>query len=195
MLFGLQSNNSPEKLPTQIDNHTIPVGPNGKLLIQIVRPQGSNSNETLPVVMYFHGGGWVLGSFDTHERLLRELANGSHSAMVFVNYTRSPEAKYPIALEEAYAATKWIAENGQILNLNSSLLAVAGDSVGGNMAISVAPLSKERSGPTIGFQLLFHPVTDANFDTELYIKYQEDIFSLARPWNGFGQTIFQMTQT
>jgi acetyl esterase len=126
--------------------------------------------------MYFHGGGWVLGGFDTHERLLRELANGSHTAIVFVNYTRSPEAKYPIALEEAYAATKWIAENGQTLNLISSRLAVAGDSVGGNMATSVALLSKERGGPTIGFQLLFYPVTDANFDTESYTKYQEGYF-------------------
>jgi acetyl esterase len=176
VLSSLQSDNASQKLPAQIDNHTIPVGPNGKLLIQIVRPQGSNSNETLPVVMYFHGGGWVLGGFDTHERLLRELANGSHTAIVFVNYTRSPEAKYPIALEEAYAATKWIAENGQTLNLNSSRLAVAGDSVGGNMATSVALLSKERGGPTIGFQLLFYPVTDANFDTESYTKYQEGYF-------------------
>ena len=105
--------------------------------------------------MYFHGGGWVLGSFDTHERLLRELANGSHAAIVFVNYTPSPEAKYPIALEVAHTATKWIAENGQTLNLDSSRLAVAGDSVGVNMANSVALLSKERGGPTIGFQLLF----------------------------------------
>jgi acetyl esterase len=176
VLSSLQSDNASQKLPAQIDNHTIPVGSNGKLLIQIVRPQGSNSNETLPVVMYFHGGGWVLGGFDTHERLLRELANGSHTAIVFVNYTRSPEAKYPIALEEAYAATKWIAENGQTLNLNSSRLAVAGDSVGGNMATSVALLSKERGGPTIGFQLLFYPVTDANFDTESYTKYQEGYF-------------------
>jgi len=176
VLSSLQSNNSYQKLPAQIDNHTIPVGPNGKLLIQIVRPQGSNSNKKLPVVMYFHGGGWVLGGFDTHERLLRELANGSHAAIVFVNYTRSPEAKYPIALEEAYAATKWIAENGQTLNLNSSRLAVAGDSVGGNMATSVALLSKERGTPTIGFQLLFYPVTDANFDTDSYIKYQDGYF-------------------
>ncbi len=181
VLSSLQSNTEPEKLPAQIDNHTIPVGPDGKLLIQIVRPQGSSnsnssSNEDLPVVMYFHGGGWVLGGFDTHERLLREIANGSQAAVVFVNYTRSPEAKYPIPLEEAYAATKWIAENGQTLNLNSSRLAVAGDSVGGNMATSVAILSKERGGPAIDFQLLFYPVTDANFDTESYVKYQDGYF-------------------
>ena len=126
--------------------------------------------------MYTHGGGWVLGGFDTHERLLRELATGAHAAIVFVNYTLSPEAKYPLSLEEAYAATKWISENGQTLNLDSSRLVVAGDSVGGNMATSVALLAKERGGPPIIFQLLFYPVTDANFDTPSYLEYQEGYF-------------------
>ncbi len=174
VLSGLQA--APvEKLPAEIENKSIPVGPNGEISIQIVKPQGSG-NETLPVVMYFHGGGWVLGGFDTHERLLRELANGAHAAIVFVNYTLSPEAKYPTNLEEAYAATKWISENGQTLNLDSSRLVVAGDSVGGNMATSVALLAKERGGPQITFQLLFYPVTDANFDTPSYLAYQEGYF-------------------
>jgi acetyl esterase len=174
VLSGLQA--APvEKLPAEIENKSIPIGPNGEISIQIVKPQGSG-NETLPVVMYFHGGGWVLGGFDTHERLLRELANGAHAAIVFVNYTLSPEAKYPTNLEEAYAATKWISENGQTLNLDSSRLVVAGDSVGGNMATSVAILAKERGGPQITFQLLFYPVTDANFDTPSYLAYQEGYF-------------------
>ncbi|MGZ5550394.1 MAG: alpha/beta hydrolase [Nitrososphaeraceae archaeon] len=174
VLSGLQA--APiEKLPAEIENKTIPVGPNDEISIQIVKPPGTG-NETLPVVMYFHGGGWVLGGFDTHERLLRELANGAHAAVVFVNYTRSPEAKYPIPIEEAYAATKWIAENGQTLNLDPSRLVVAGDSVGGNMATAVALLAKERGGPPIIFQLLFYPVTDANFDTPSYLAYQEGYF-------------------
>ncbi|MGZ5470645.1 MAG: alpha/beta hydrolase, partial [Nitrososphaeraceae archaeon] len=174
VLSGLQA--APiEKLPAEIENKTIPGGPNGEISIQIVKPPGTG-NETLPVVMYFHGGGWVLGGFDTHERLLRELANGAHAAVVFVNYTRSPEAKYPIPIEEAYAATKWIAENGQTLNLDPSRLVVAGDSVGGNMATAVALLAKERGGPPIIFQLLFYPVTDANFDTPSYLAYQEGYF-------------------
>ena len=161
-----------ENPPAEIENKTIPGGPNGEISIQIVKPQGSD-NKTLPVVMYFHGGGWVLGGFDTHERLLRELANGADAAIVFVSYTPSPEAKYPIPVEEAYAATKWVAENGQTLNLDSSRLVVAGDSVGGNMATVVALLAQERGGPHITFQLLFYPVTDANFDTTSYLKYQE----------------------
>jgi acetyl esterase len=174
VLSGLQA--APiEKLPAEIESKSIPVGPNGDISIQIVKPQGSG-NETLPVVMYTHGGGWVLGGFDTHERLLRELANGAHAAIVFVNYTLAPEAKYPINLEEAYATTKWIAENGQTLNLDSSRLVVAGDSVGGNMATAVTMLAKERGGPPITFQLLFYPVTDANFNTSSYNAYQEGYF-------------------
>ena len=121
--------------------------------------------------MYFHGGGWVLGGFDTHERLLRALANNANVVIVFVNYTPSPEARYPAALEQAYAATKWVAENGRTINVNSSRLAV-GDSVGGNMVARVTLLAKERGGPPIRFQVLFYPVTDASFDTPSYITYQ-----------------------
>src|ERR687889_581315 len=180
ILSGLQAS-SLEKVPpadnppSEIENKTIPGGPNGEISIQIVKPQGSD-NKTLPVVMYFHGGGWVLGGFDTHERLLRELANGAHAAIVFVNYTLSPEAKYPLSLEEAYAATKWISENAQSLNLDSSRLVVAGDSVGGNMATTLALLAQERGGPPIIFQMLFYPVTDANFNTSSYNTYQEGYF-------------------
>ncbi|MGB8101147.1 MAG: alpha/beta hydrolase [Nitrososphaeraceae archaeon] len=173
VLSGLQASGTVQKLPAEIENRTIPGGPNAKeISITIVRPQ-SNSNETLPVVMYFHGGGWVLGGFDTHERLVRELANKANVVVIFVNYTPSPEAKYPVALEEAYAATKWIAQNGKTVNVNASRLAVAGDSVGGNMAAAVALLAKERDGPPIRYQLLFYPVTDANFETSSYMKYQE----------------------
>ena len=173
VLSGLQTSGTVQKLPAEIENRTISGGPNAKeISITIVRPQ-SNSNETLPAVMYFHGGGWVLGGFDTHERLVRELANKANVVVIFVNYTPSPEAKYPVALEEAYAATKWIAQNGKTVNVNASRLAVAGDSVGGNMAAAVVLLAKERDGPPIRFQLLFYPVTDANFETSSYMKYQE----------------------
>src|SRR5919199_2915424 len=173
VLSGLQASIPVKKLLADIENRTIPGGPNGTdISIQIVRPP-NRSNDTLPAVMYFHGGGWVLGGFDTHERLVRELANGAHVAIIFVNYTPSPEAKYPVPLEQAYAATKWVEENGQTINVNSSRVAVAGDSVGGNMAAAVTLLAKERGGPPISFQLLFYPVTDASFDTPSYMKYQE----------------------
>jgi acetyl esterase len=176
VLSGLQANSPVQKLPADIENRTIPGGPNAtEISITIVRPQNS-TNETLPVVMYFHGGGWVLGGFDTHDRLVRELANKANVAVVFVNYTPSPEAKYPVAIEQAYAATKWVAQNGQTINVNSSSLAVVGDSVGGNMAAAVTLLAKERGGLPIRFQVLFYPVTDANFDTQSYMTYQEGYF-------------------
>ena len=172
VLSGLQASIPVKKLPAVIENRTISGGPGGKdISITIVRP-ADGSNQTLPVVIYIHGGGWVLGGFDTHERLVRELSNKANVVIVFVNYTPSPEAKYPIALEQAYAATKWVAENGQSINVNSSRLAVAGDSVGGNIATALTMLAKERGGPSIRFQLLFYPVTDANFDTPSYMMYQ-----------------------
>lgn len=142
VLCGLQAGIPVKKLPAYIQNHNIPGGPNGKdIHITIVRPQNS-SNETLPVIMFFHGGGWILGGFDTHERLVRELANNANAAIVFVNYTLSPEAKYPVSLEQAYATTKWVSENGQTIHVDSSRLAVVGDSVSGNMAAAFTLLAK-----------------------------------------------------
>jgi acetyl esterase len=178
VLSGLQASVAVKMLPAEIENRTIPGGPGGKnVSITIVRPSNS-SNQTLPVVIYIHGGGWVLGGFDTHERLVRELANKANAVIVFVNYTPSPEAKYPVAIEQAYAATKWVAENGKTINVNSSRLAVVGDSVGGNMAAAVTMLAKERSGPPIKFQVLFYPVTDASFDTPSYMTYQNGYWLL-----------------
>lgn len=173
VLSGLQANLPVQKLTADIENRTIPRHDSKEITITIVRPQ-KGKNEILPVVVYFHGGGWVLGGFDTHERLVREISNKANVVVVFVNYTLSPEAKYPTAIEQAYSATKWVAENGQIINVDSSRLAIAGDSVGGNMAAVVALLAKDRGGPAIKFQLLFYPVTDANFDTESYLKYKEN---------------------
>jgi acetyl esterase len=172
VLSNLQASNPVAMLPADIESRTIPGGPNGQISIHIVRPKGDR-DKTLPVVIYTHGGGWVLGGFDTHERLVRELANKANAAIAFVNYTRSPEAKYPVAIEEAYAATKWVAENAKSINVDASRLAIAGDSVGGNMAAAVTLLAKERSGPKIAFQALFYPVTDAHLDSQSYMELQE----------------------
>lgn len=173
VLRALQSGNV-AKLPADIEDRTLPVGPTGKVSIRIVRPRGAKG--TLPGVMYFHGGGWILGDQDTHDRLAREIANGARAALVFVNYTPSPEAQYPVPIEQAYAATKWVAEHGAEIHVDSSSLAVAGDSVGGNMATVVALLAKERGGPKIHFQVLFYPVTDAGFDTPSYEQFAEGHF-------------------
>jgi acetyl esterase len=163
-------------LPADIENRTIPGGPNGEISINIVRPQGSSNDTLLPIVMYFHGGGWVSGDFGTHERFVRELANKANVAIVFVNYTLAPEAQYPVQIEQAYAATKWVAENGQSINVDPSRLAVVGDSAGGTMAAAVTLLAKERGGPKIAFQALLCPGTDANFNTPSYNEFQEGYY-------------------
>ncbi len=173
VLSGLQANSPVQKIRADVENRTISGGPNSReVTITIVRPQNSGK-EALPVVIYIHGGGWVLGGFDTHERLVRELANKANTVVIFVNYTLSPEAKYPVALEQAYAAINWVAQNGQSINVDSSRLAIIGDSVGGNLAAALTLLVKERGGPSIKFQVLFYPVTDANFDTPSYLKYEQ----------------------
>jgi acetyl esterase len=149
VLSTLQASIPVQKLPADIENRTIPEGPDGKdVSITIVRPTNSG-HEILSVVIYIHGGGWVLGGFDTHERLVREIANKANVAIVFVNYTPSPEAKYPIALEQAYTATKWVAQNGKSINVDPSRMAVVGDSVGGNLTAALTLLAKERGIPQL----------------------------------------------
>ncbi|WP_337840683.1 alpha/beta hydrolase [Rheinheimera sp.] len=144
------------------------------LSITVVKPKGSKGK--LPVFMFFHGGGWVLGDFPTHERLIRDLVNFSGAADVYVNYTPSPEAKFPTAINQAYKATLWVAENAGSLGLDGSRLAVAGNSVGGNMAAVVALKAKEAAKPKLAFQLLLWPVTDANFNNQSYLTYAEGHF-------------------
>lgn len=154
-----------------IQDLTVPGDGGQKLSIRIIRP--ANEKGRLPVVMYIHGGGWILGNKDTHDRLVREIAVSARVAIVFVNYTPSPEAKYPTAIEEAYGATTYIAKHGEELNLDTSFLAIAGDSVGGNMAIATALLAKERKGPKIDYLMLFYPVTDSNFETASYNEFAD----------------------
>lgn len=134
--------------------------------LNIVKPE--NAKGTLPVFMFFHGGGWVLGDFPTHERMVRDLVVESGAAAVFVNYTPSPEAHYPVAINQAYAATKWVAGHGDEIGVDGKRLAVAGNSVGANMATVVALMAKEKKGPEIKLQVLLWPVTNANFETESY---------------------------
>lgn len=168
VLWKVQDINAPT-LPADIKDYTIPVGPKGETKIRIIRP--INNESKLPVIMYFHGGGWILGDKNIFDRLVREIANGAQAAVVFVDFDRSPESQYPIAIEEAYAATKYISENGNDFNVNPSKLVVMGDSVGGNMATVVAMLAKERGGVNIDYQVLFYPVTDADFETESYKEF------------------------
>lgn len=142
--------------------------------LHIVKPAGTKG--VLPVFMFFHGGGWVLGDFPTHQRMVRDLVVNSGAAAVFVDYTPSPEAHYPVAINQAYAATNWVAQHGKEIGVDGKRLAVAGNSVGGNMATVVALMAKEKKGPAIKLQVLLWPVTDANFDRESYKLYGKDRF-------------------
>ena len=144
------------------------------LQIRVVRPEGATGE--LPVFMFFHGGGWVLGDYPTHERLIRDLVVGSGAAAVYVDYTPSPEAQFPTAINQAYAATRWVAEHGQEIGVDGSRLAVAGNSVGGNMAAVVALKAKEAGTPKLRFQALLWPVTDANFNNASYSQFAEGHF-------------------
>lgn len=144
------------------------------LEIRVVRPEGAKGE--LPVFMFFHGGGWVLGDYPTHERLIRDLVVGSGAAAVYVDYTPSPEARFPTAINQAYAATRWVAEHGKEIGVDGSRLAVAGNSVGGNMAAVVAIKAKEAGTPKLRFQALLWPVTDANFNNASYNQFAEGHF-------------------
>ncbi|MGW1507301.1 alpha/beta hydrolase [Streptomyces mirabilis] len=178
-------------LPAQITQRTVPGGPTGPVNVHIVRPAGVKG--TLPGIVYIHGGGWVLGNFKTHERLVRALANGARAEVVFVDYTPSPEAQFPVPIEQAYAVAKWVGAHSAEISLDSSRLAVAGDSVGGDMTAAVTLMAKQRGGPHFRQQVMLYPVTDANFDTASYYRYAENCW-LTRPamkwfWNAYAPKV------
>lgn len=173
VLAGAQSGAKPVLPNADVSEKTIKTN-GGDIKLTIVRPAGIAG--TLPAFMFFHGGGWVLGDFPTHERFVRDLVVHSGAVAVFVNYTPSPEAKYGVAIDQAYAATKWVAEHGKDLSIDGNRLAVAGNSVGGNMATVVALMAKAKGGPKLRAEILFWPVTDANFDTASYKEFAEGHF-------------------
>ncbi|MEH2089988.1 alpha/beta hydrolase [Nostoc sp.] len=142
--------------------------------LNIVRPEGVKG--TLPVFIFIHGGGWVLGDYPTHKRMVRDLVVLSGFAAVFVNYTRTPDAQYPQAVNEIYAATKWVAEHGEEINVDGKNLAVVGNSVGGNMTAVTTLMAKAKGGPQIKLQILMWPLVDANFETDSYQQFGEKRF-------------------
>jgi len=142
--------------------------------IHIVKPKGAKQN--LPVFMFFHGGGWVLGDYPTHKRLVRDLVVNSGAVAVFPDYTPTPDAQFPVAINQAYAATKWVSENGNSIGVDGSRLAVAGNSVGGNMSTVVALMAKDKNGPKIAFQLLLWPLIDSDMSRPSYKKFARGRF-------------------
>jgi acetyl esterase/lipase len=150
----------------------------GDVRVRVVRPAGAVG--ALPVILYMHGGGWVLGNAGTHDRLVRELACGAGAALVFVEYDRSPEARYPVAIEQGYAAARWIVSQGTAHGLHPERMAIAGDSVGGGMTAALTLMAQDRGDVRFVHQSMYYPVTDAAMDTGSYAQFAEGYFLTAK---------------
>ena len=158
-----------------VQDRAIP-GPGGAALpVRIYTPLDREAGE-LPALAFFHGGGFVIGDLDSHDATCRELANRARCAVVAVDYRLAPEAKFPAAAEDCYAATCWIAENAALLGVDAGRIAVGGDSAGGNLAAVTALLARDRGGPRLAHQLLVYPVIDCAFDTASYLENAEGYF-------------------
>jgi acetyl esterase len=157
-----------DKLAVDEEWITVPAAV-GDVRVRLVRPQGAA--DPLPVVVYMHGGGWILGNAGTHDRLVRDLAVGARAAIAFVEYTPSPEARYPVAIEQGYATAQWITRDGAAHGLDATRMAVAGESVGGNMTAALALMAQQRGDVTFLQQSMYYPVTDAAMDTESYDQF------------------------
>ena len=179
-----------DKLPVNDRWITVPADV-GDVQVRIVRPPDAVG--TLPVILYMHGGGWVLGNADTHDRLVRELADGTEAAVVFVEYDRSPEAHYPVAIEQGYATAQWIVREGDANQLNPERIAIAGDSVGGGMTAALALMASERGDVRFVQQSMYYPVTDAAMDTGSYEQFAEGYFLTAKAmawfWDAYAPDI------
>jgi len=169
VLEDLQSDPSVPKPDVEEEWIQVEGGPTGVVPVRILRPKGLTG--VLPVIFYIHGAGWVFGSAHTHDRLCRELAVGAAAAVVFPEYDRSPEAKYPTAIEQNYAAAQWVMRHGPEKRLDPARMGVCGDSVGGNMSAVLCLMAKDRGDVKVSCQVLFYPVTNADFDTESYHQF------------------------
>jgi acetyl esterase len=158
----------------------IKIGEGGAIPARLYRPLGSAPNAALPALIYFHGGGWVIGDLDTHDVVCRQIANGSGAAVVSVDYRLAPEHKFPAAGEDAIAATAWIAAHGATLGIDTARLAVGGDSAGGNLAAVVALDARDRNGPKLIQQTLIYPATESTMSHPSHERFAEGLL-LTRP--------------
>jgi acetyl esterase len=171
----VQSDESNVEIPDVNEEWVTVPAPTDDVRVRIVTPPNSE-NESLPVIIYIHGAGWVFGNAHTHDRLVREIATKANAAVVFPDYSLSPEARYPVAIEQNYATAQWVKNHSSEHGLDTTRIAVAGDSVGGNMAAALTLQAKERKDVTITAQVLFYPVTNASFDTPSYHQFAEGYF-------------------
>ncbi|MEV6325953.1 alpha/beta hydrolase [Nocardia sp. NPDC051787] len=174
ILADLQSGEGVHKPPIDEVWVSVPGGPTESVRTRIIRPKGLRGR--LPVILYIHGAGWVFGDENTHDRLVRELADGAQAAVVFPVFDRSPEAKYPTAIEQNWAVGTWVVEHGAEHDLDGSRMAVCGDSVGGNMSAVFALMAKDRGVVNLAAQVLLYPVTNADFDTASYLQFADGYY-------------------
>jgi acetyl esterase/lipase len=184
-----------DKLPADEEWVTV-LAEVGQVRVRIVKPLGAT--DPLPAVLYMHGGGWILGNAASHDRLIRELANGVQAAIVFVEYDRSPEAAYPVAIEQGYATAQWIGNEGAAHGIDASRIAVAGDSVGGNMTAALALMAKERGDVHFVHQSMYYPVTDARMDTGSYEQFATGYFLTAKAmawfWDAYAPEVSKRSE-
>jgi len=160
----------------------------GAVRVSIIRPRDAEAQ--LPVVLYMHGGGWILGSIFSHGRLARELAVAADAAVAFIDYTLAPEARYPVQIEQCYAVARWVTERGESHGLDSSRIAVAGDSAGGNMATVLCMMAKQRGDVNFVQQSMYYPMTDAltDEDSESYRLFKDGPYGDAKTMEWFWST-------
>ncbi len=176
-MMALLEANKVEPTPIYRIEDRLITGPHGSLPLRIYTPEG---RPPMGILLYFHGGGWVLGNLETHDGLCRNLAKGAGCVVIAVDYRLAPEHKFPAGLEDCYAATKWAGENAAALGGDSSHIAVGGDSAGGTLATAVAILAHRRGGPRLCFQLLFYPAISSANDTPSQKEFADDGFVLSR---------------
>ncbi|MCH4023262.1 MAG: alpha/beta hydrolase [Acetobacter sp.] len=183
LLDGAQASVKVTAPSARITDRVLPVGPTGSTRIRIYRPFDAPNHA--PAIVYYHGAGWVMGGPASHDRLVRDLAAGSGAVVIFVDYERSPEARYPTAIEQDYAVLEYVARHPVEFGIDPSRIAIAGDSVGGNMVAVVSALVTERHGPRPVAQLLFYPVTDAAMNDGSYREFASGPWLTAKAMDYF----------
>ncbi len=173
MMRGMSALSGEPEVVANVENLTIP-GPGGRIPVRIYTPRGDGP---FPTLVFFHGGGWVICDLDTHDNLCRSLTNGACCVVVSVDYRLAPEHKFPAAVEDAYAATQWVANNAHRINGDPARIAVGGDSAGGNLAAVVAMMARDQDGPALTYQLLIYPATDvSSANTDSHRNYADGYF-------------------
>ncbi|WP_431801861.1 alpha/beta hydrolase [Halobacillus andaensis] len=181
-LFRMLAGSREEKEAVhQVTNQKIP-GPDGEIPIRVYKPEGAGQH---PALVFFHGGGWVIGDLDTHDNVCRALTNLAGCAVISVDYRLAPEHKFPAAVEDSFTALEWAAEHAEDLNIERGKIAVGGDSAGGNLSAVVAMMAREKGMPSLVCQLLFYPATDFTADTESMRENAEGYFLTRESMNFF----------